>query len=74
MSSKDRLAAFTMGWLFGNATRGADSMSSTNSRPAASSAPFSASAVADVSNSTPRWLFPLATSSMTPCVVRSRSA
>ena len=71
MSSSVRLAAFTMGWL---ATRGADWMSSTNSRPAASSAAFTSSAVAEVSNSTPSSLFPLATSSMTPWVVRSRSA
>ena len=39
------------GWLFGSATRGADWMSSTNSRPAASSAAFTSSAVAEVSNS-----------------------
>ena len=74
MSSSVRLAAFTMGWLAGSATRGADWMSSTNSRPAASSAAFTSSAVAEVSNSTPSSLFPLATSSMTPWVVRSRSA
>ena len=74
MSSNVRTLAFTIGWLFGSATRGADWMSSTNSRPAASSAAFTSSAVADVSNSTPSSLFPSTTSSMTPCVVRSRSA
>ena len=48
ISSSERLEAFTIGWLFGSATRGADWMSSTNSRPAASSAAFTSSAVAEV--------------------------